>query len=141
MRRWPWSEWKIQKQDTESPIVATESVFNKSSIDAYERRDVVTIDIPGVFLHADSDEHIIMVLKGNIALLMCHMDLKLYKKYILFNKGGKPVLYVKILKFLYGILWSALLFYRKLVKDLHKYGIKMNPYDPFLKEELRMENN
>ena len=57
-----------------------------------------TIDIPDAFLHADSDKHIIMVLKGKIPLLMCHVDPKLYRKYIIFNKRGKPVLYVKMLK-------------------------------------------
>ena len=31
---------------------------------------------------------------------------------------------------LYGILRSALLFYRKLVKDLEEYGFEINPYDP-----------
>ena len=59
---------------------------------------MATVNIPGAFLHADSDKHIIMVLKGNIALLMCHVVPKLYRKYIIFNKRGKTVLYVKVLK-------------------------------------------
>ena len=92
---------------------------------------MVTIDIPGAFLHAYSDKNTIVVLKGELALLMCHVDPKLYRKYIIFGKRGKPVIYLKILKDLYGLLRSALLFYRKLVKDLHKYRLKMNPYDPY----------
>ena len=91
---------------------------------------MVTIYIPGAFPHADSDKHIIMVLKGNLDLLMSHVGLKLYRKHIIFNKRGKPVLYVKILKVLYGLIQSAILFYRKLVKYLQKYGLKMIPYDP-----------
>jgi hypothetical protein len=30
----------------------------------------------------------------------------------------------------YGLLRSALLFYKKLVKDLENYGFEINPYDP-----------
>ena len=43
---------------------------------------------------------------------------------------GKPLLYIKMYKALYGLLRSALLFYKKLVGDLQKYGFKVNPYDP-----------
>ena len=85
-----------------------------------------TIDIPGELLHADSN----VVLKRNLALLICHVDTKLYRKKIIFDKRSKPVIYVKMLKALYRMLRSALLFYRKLFKDLQKYGLKMNPYDP-----------
>ena len=127
MRRWPWPEWKLEKEDAASPTVATEIIFIILSIELHERRDVSTINIPGAFIHADSYENIIMVLKGNIALSMFHVDPKSYRKFIIFDKRGKPVLYVKNLKALYGLLLSALMFYRKLVNDLHKYGIKMNP--------------
>ena len=43
---------------------------------------------------------------------------------------GKPLLYVQIKKALYGLIHSALLFYRKLVKDLEAYGFQINPYKP-----------
>jgi hypothetical protein len=46
------------------------------------------------------------------------------------DKKGKPVLYVELYKSLYGLLCSALLFYRKLKKELIKYGFTFNPYDP-----------
>ena len=58
-QRGDWS-----KQDTTSPTVSTESVFITSVIDAHEGRDVACFDIPGAFLHADSDEDITMILKG-----------------------------------------------------------------------------
>ena len=85
---------------------------------------MATIDIPVEFLHVDSDEHIIVILKGKLALLMCYVDQKLYRKYTIFDKRGKPVIYVKMLKSLYRLLLVALLFYRKLVKDLQKYYLK-----------------
>jgi len=33
-------------------------------------------------------------------------------------------------KALYGLLQSASLFYKKLRKDLERYGFVINPYDP-----------
>ena len=95
---------KPKKEDAASPTFSTESIFTTSAIDAHDRCDVETIDIPGALLRADSDKHIILVLKGNLALLMCHVDQKLYRKYIIFDMRGKPVLYVKMLKSLYGLL-------------------------------------
>ena len=86
---------KPKKEDSASPTFATESIFTTLAIDAHDRCDVETIDIPGALLRADSDKHIILVLKGNLALLMCHVDPKLYRKYIIFDKRGKTVIYVK----------------------------------------------
>jgi hypothetical protein len=40
------------------------------------------------------------------------------------------LIYVKMQKALYGLLRSALLFYKKLVKDLEDYRFEINPYDP-----------
>ena len=71
---------------------------------------------------------------------MCHVYPKLYRKCIIINKRGKLVIYVKILKALYKLLQSALIFYPKLVKDLQKYGLKMNPYDTFFNSMNNGEN-
>ncbi len=46
------------------------------------------------------------------------------------NSKGEPMLYVKLDKALYGLLKSALLFYKKLVTELESLGFKLNPYDP-----------
>lgn len=46
------------------------------------------------------------------------------------NSKGKQLLYVKCYKAVYGLLRSALLFYKKLVADLEAYGFEINPYDP-----------
>jgi hypothetical protein len=40
------------------------------------------------------------------------------------------VLYVKLQKALYGLMWVSLLFYRKLRKELEDLGFMVNPYDP-----------
>ena len=108
----------------------TDSVMITSAIDAYEGRVVKTMDIPGAFLHADLDEEVVMLLRGQLADLMVQVDPELYGPYVRKSKKGESILYVKMLKAMYGLLRSALLFYLKLVDDLKAYGFELNPYDP-----------
>ncbi len=46
----------IAKEEAAAPTVGLDSVFITSTIDAKENRKVVTIDIPGAFLHVDNKE-------------------------------------------------------------------------------------
>ena len=50
--------------------------------------------------------------------------------------NGKPILYARLLKALYGCLRSALLFYNKLVVDLEAYGFTINPYNPCVANKM-----
>jgi hypothetical protein len=81
----------------------------------------------GHFLYADIKEDITMVLKGRLAELMVQVAPNLYRKYITVDRKGMTILYVKMQKALYGLLRSALLFYRKLVTDLESDGFVLNP--------------
>jgi hypothetical protein len=45
------------KHESSSPTAALESLMISSTIDAAERRDIATIDIPGAFLQTDQDEN------------------------------------------------------------------------------------
>ena len=85
-----------------------------ATIDAHERRDVATIDIPGAFFNAYNDKETFMLLRGRLAELMVQVDPNLYRKYIIYNKNDQALLYVKLSKAIYGLLKSALLFYKKL---------------------------
>ncbi len=58
------------KQDTGTPTVLTEAVFITAVVNAYKKPNVACFDIPVVFLHADSDKDITMILKGRLAELM-----------------------------------------------------------------------
>ena len=120
----------FEKQDATSPTVTTESIFLTSMIEALEGRDVACFDIPGAFLHAENDDEVIMLLKGRLAELLVMVEPALYRKYVSTNSKGEPMLYVRMHAALYGMLKSALLFYRKLVDDLEKDGFVINPYDP-----------
>ena len=57
------------------------------------------------------------------------MNPEIYTPYIVFEKG-KKVLYVRLLKALYGMLIASLLYYKRFVKDITTIGFKINPYDP-----------
>jgi hypothetical protein len=91
-----------------------ESVFITSTIDAKEGRKVVTIDIPGAFLHADNDDYVIMKMVRTLAGLMVKTNPRLYRQYVVLEKE-RSVLYLRLQKALYGMMKSALLFYKKLV--------------------------
>ncbi len=118
------------KQETTSPTVSTEAVFITAVIDAHKERYIACFDIPGAFLHADSDKDITMILKGRLAKLMVKVAPNLYRKYISVDAKGSVILYVKMQKAIYGLLRSALLFYKKLVSNLESTGFKLNPYNP-----------
>jgi hypothetical protein len=52
------------KEDASSPTVAIEAVMLSCVIDANERRDTATVDIPGAFMQADMDELVHLRLNG-----------------------------------------------------------------------------
>ena len=53
------------KQDATSATVSTEAVLLTSVIDAKERREVMTVDIPGAFIQGNQDEPVHMKLEGH----------------------------------------------------------------------------
>ena len=77
-----------------------------------------------------------MRLDGILAELMVKIAPRIYRKFITVNAKGKPVLYVQLEKAVYGMVKSALLFYRKLVADLTSLGFEINPYDPCVANKI-----
>ncbi len=104
-----------KKEDGASPTVATDSIMITATINAQEQRNVATIDIPGVFLNTYNDKETFMLLKGRLAELMVQVNPNLYLKYFIYDKNNQALLYVKLSKAIYGLLKSALLFYKKLL--------------------------
>ncbi len=84
------------RASSSSPTMANESDTLTGVIDRHERRKVACFDIPHAFLHADLDEDVIMVLKGELAELMVQVALNLYQKFIVMGGRGKPILYMKL---------------------------------------------
>ena len=92
------------KGEAAAPTVTLESVFITSTIDAKEGRKVVTIDIPGAFLHADNGDYVIMKMVGTLAELMVKTNpIRLYRQYVVLEKG-RSMLYLRLQKALYGMM-------------------------------------
>ena len=126
----------MAKDEAAAPKVTSEAIFVQSTIYAHGSRDVTTCDIPGAFLQADNPDFVLMRLDGILAELMVKIAPTLYRKYVTTNAKGKSVLYVQLEKAVYGMMKSALLFYRKLVADLTSIGFEINPYDPCVANKL-----
>ena len=60
--------------------------------------------------------------------LLIEIDEEMYRSCLTYEKG-KPVLYVKLLKALYGTLQAARLFWEKLSRKLQEWGYEFNPYN------------
>ncbi len=125
----------ITKDEAALPTVALESVFVTTAIDAKEHQKMVTNDIPGAFLHANNEDYVIIKMVGTLAELMVKTNPKLYRKYVVI-KEGCSVLYLWLQKAIYGMMKSTLLFYRKLVAELHDMGFEINPYDPCVANKM-----
>jgi hypothetical protein len=101
----------IPREEAASPTVSTELTFIMASIAAHEKRFVRCYDVPSAFMNTDVDKEVIMVLKGDLAEMMIQVALEVYRKYMAADKKGNKILYVKLRKALYGLMWASLLFY------------------------------
>ena len=77
-----------------------------------------------------------MKLRGKMVEWLVALDPSLYRKYVVVGENGKAILYVKLLKALYVLLRSDLLFYKKLRKELEDMDLKINPYDPYIANKM-----
>ena len=132
----PTREW-LGKEDSASPTAALESIFMTAAIDGHERRDVMTADIPNAFIQADMPkskqqhgERVMMKITGILVDMLVSLNPELFQPYVTTEKKGKKVMYVLVLKAIYGMLEASLLWYRKFRTDLEGQGFVFNPYDP-----------
>jgi hypothetical protein len=121
-----------KKEHSASPMVATDSILISATINAHKGCNVTIINIPGALLKVYNNKEMIMLLKGRLVKLMVQVDSHLYCKYIIHDKKNQLLLYAKLTKAIYGLLKSALLFYRKFINDLKSYSspFVIDPYNP-----------
>ena len=67
--------------------------------------------------------------------MLVHMDPEKYGPNVFYEKL-KNVLYLKLLKDIYGMLQPALFFYIKLSQYLDTDGFKFNPYNPCVSNKI-----
>ena len=101
-----------EENNIASPTVALESLLTSLVIDVFEGRDVGTFDVPGAYLHAEmpKDKRVLMVLQGEFVDIMCSVNAD-YKKYVKII-NGKKVLYLHMLRAIYGCIESVFLWYK-----------------------------
>jgi hypothetical protein len=107
------------KEQLPSPTGSTDALMLSLMVDAKERRDVATANVFGAYLLADMDKFVLLKLAGELVEIMCTVNKK-YEDFEVFKKG-KKVLYLQLLKALYGCVQSALLWYELLQAHLRKW--------------------
>ena len=121
----------IPREEATSPTAATEAILITGVLDAKQGRDVMTLDIPNAFVQTpipERGEKIIMKIRGRLVDILIEICPGVYEDYIVYE-GKNKVLYVKMLKALYGMLISSVLYYNKFHKDIESIGFEVNPYD------------
>jgi hypothetical protein len=104
-------------------------------IEAKEQRDVMTCDIPNAFIQAllpkkdPGEDRVVMKVTGVLDDMLAYISPELYGPAVVLE-NRKRVLYVEVLKAIYGMLEAALLWYKTFRKDLEDIGFIFNPYDP-----------
>ena len=133
-------DW-LSKEDSASPTAALESIMITAVIDAHEERDIMTADVPNAFIQTKipdpkkGEEKIIMKITGPLVDMLVELNPQLYGPFIVEEKEHK-VVYVQVLRAIYGMLQSALLWYKLFRKDLESIGFKFNPYDPCVANKI-----
>ena len=127
----------ISKEEASSPTACTEAIMLTSVVDAKDKRDVATVDIPNallqaVILDAEKDYHVMVQPHGEIVDIQCDIAPDVYLEYVTTNKKGEKILIVQCMKALYGTMVASLLCYKKCVSSLPRNGFRMNPYNPCL---------
>jgi hypothetical protein len=132
----PTREW-LSREDSASPTAALESIMLTAVIDAHEERNVMTCGIPNVFIQAlmpevkDGDERVMMKITGVLVDMLVELNPELYGPYVVYERNRRnKVLYVQVMRAIYGMLEAAILWYKKFRGELEQKGFKFNPYDP-----------
>ena len=79
-------------------------------IGAKENKCIATADVVGDYLIAETKDHVVVILTGEAVDIICNDNNK-YKGFISYE-NGKKVLYMRLLKALYGCMQSALFWYQ-----------------------------
>ena len=119
----------ITKEESTSPTISTEAVFLMAVIDTWENCKVAVLDVPGALMQVDMDELVHVRFQGETVDKLLEIDHDLYASYVSVENGEK-VMYMELLKALYGTLRAARLFWEKLqTKLVNEWGFMPNRYD------------
>jgi hypothetical protein len=104
----------IEREDAASPTAATYAILITGGMDAKAGRDVMMLDISSAFVQTEipqTGEKIIMKIRGKLIDMLQERFPGVYDDYVL-HKGKNKILYVKMLKALYGMMIASILYYK-----------------------------
>ena len=116
------------KSETTSPTVSTDALMLPIMVDAHDGRDVATADVVAAYPKAFMDDFVIMKFTGESVDVLCRMNPE-HTKFVTMERGTN-VLYVRLVKAIYGCVKSALLWYELFTTTLKDMGFELNHYDP-----------
>ena len=102
-------------------MAALTAIILTCMIDAFEKRDVATVDIPGAFLQTkmpNKEKDIHVVLDGRMAEILVKIAPETYQECVSQKKRGQAYIYCRVNVAIYGTLKAALLFWKKLSASL-----------------------
>jgi hypothetical protein len=121
----------IAREEASSPAAAPEAIITTGVIDAKQRRDVMTLDTPSAFVQtniAQDGAKVIMKIREQLVDLLLELCSGVYDDYVRYKRKHK-IVYVRMLKALYGMIIFSLLYCKKFRKDIEAIGLEVNPYD------------
>jgi hypothetical protein len=95
--------------------------------------------IAGAYLKAITDNFVVMKFTGESVDILSNLNPE-HTKFVTFEKGGK-VLYMCLIKALYGCVKSALLWYKLFTFNLKHMGFVLNPYNLYVANCVIEENS
>ncbi|CAJ1935837.1 unnamed protein product [Cylindrotheca closterium] len=123
-------EW-LSPEDTSSLTAALEAIMITCVIDEYEGRDMMSLEISNAFIQTqmpmDARSRVMMKITGLLVDMMIQLEPR-YCDYVVIE-NGKQVIYVRVLRAIYGMLEASMLWYKKLRGDMEKHGFIFNPYN------------
>ena len=77
-----------------------------------------------------------MKITGVLVEMLVKLDSETYRKHVVFENGNK-LIYVVLLREIYGMFVAEILLYRKFCGDLENIGFDFNPYDPCVASRIK----
>ena len=86
----PTREW-LNKQASASPTVTLESIMLTGVIDAHEKKDIMTVNIPNAFIQTPlpqvDGKWVVMKITGYLVDLLVKINPDLYTNKVVYKKG------------------------------------------------------
>ncbi|CAJ1945823.1 unnamed protein product [Cylindrotheca closterium] len=115
-------EW-LSPGDTSSPTAALEAIMITCVIDVYEGRDMMSLEISNAFIQTqmtmDAKSRVMMKITGLLVDMMIRLEPR-YRDYFVIENGER-VIYMRVLRAIYGMLEASMLWYKKLRGDMEKH--------------------